>query len=204
MTLLYRNRTSDEAIFLQPLRELLAAHPERFALMECYSQGTPDFATQALPSALAQAAGGDLYICGPARFMADVEAAAVRVGFPVDRIASERFAADPEIELQAQPSATAPAASTEAAEVELRLSNAVHHLVCAPDRTLLDAALDAGLPVPHSCREGHCGACMVQLVAGTVDALPGAALSRRDRQKGYVLACRSRPTASKITVNYDG
>ena len=38
----------------------------------------------------------------------------------------------------------------------------------APDRPVLDAALDAGLNLPHSCKGGNCGACRVRLLAGEV------------------------------------
>ena len=201
-TLLYRNRTPSDAIFLESLYHLVAAHPGRFTLIESYSEGAPDFMTQVLPAALAEAVRGDLYVCGPARFMADVETTAISTGFPMDRIALERFTAEPQIEIQALLSATSHA-SAEVAQVEVRLDGADHHLVCAPGQTLLEALLAAGLPVPFSCQEGHCGACMVRLAIGTVDALPGAALSRRDRQKGYILACRARPTAAEIAVSYD-
>jgi 3-ketosteroid 9alpha-monooxygenase subunit B len=72
-----------------------------------------------------------------------------------------------------------------------------------PGRVLLESILSSGLTVPHSCKEGHCGACMVRLVHGEIDSLPCSALSRRDRQKGLILACRSKPTSPELELSYD-
>jgi naphthalene 1,2-dioxygenase ferredoxin reductase component len=61
--------------------------------------------------------------------------------------------------------------------------------------TILEAALDAGLPFPHNCRSGNCGSCKSRLLEGRVDMLPYAkdALNAAERSDGLVLACRARP-----------
>ncbi|MCW0182103.1 MAG: 2Fe-2S iron-sulfur cluster-binding protein [Zavarzinia sp.] len=67
---------------------------------------------------------------------------------------------------------------------------------CEAGDTLLRAGLRAGLGLPYECNAGGCGTCKVELVEGAVDNLwpeaPG--LSDRDRRKGRVLACQSRPS----------
>ncbi|MEG6510104.1 2Fe-2S iron-sulfur cluster binding domain-containing protein [Methyloligella sp. 2.7D] len=90
-----------------------------------------------------------------------------------------------------------------AAEVTARLNGEEHRFSCAAGDTLLDAALDAGVPAPCSCCEGHCGTCMVQLVEGTVIMEGALALSRRDKARGLILACQAVPTAPKIVLEYD-
>jgi CDP-4-dehydro-6-deoxyglucose reductase/ferredoxin-NAD(P)+ reductase (naphthalene dioxygenase ferredoxin-specific) len=61
-------------------------------------------------------------------------------------------------------------------------------------RTILDAALQAGVPYPHGCRTGECGACKTQLLSGDVsmEAYDEAALSASERDAGLILACRAR------------
>ena len=39
-------------------------------------------------------------------------------------------------------------------------------------QTILEAALAAGVPYPHGCRSGNCGACKSRLVAGDVEMSP--------------------------------
>ena len=63
------------------------------------------------------------------------------------------------------------------------------------DQTLLEAALEQGVPYPHGCRSGNCGACKSRLYAGSVEMEPYSdfALTGEERESGFVLACRSRP-----------
>lgn len=62
-------------------------------------------------------------------------------------------------------------------------------------RTILDAALVAGVPFPHSCRTGQCGNCKCRLLSGDVhQSLEGAdALTPEEQAEGLILACRSVP-----------
>jgi CDP-4-dehydro-6-deoxyglucose reductase/ferredoxin-NAD(P)+ reductase (naphthalene dioxygenase ferredoxin-specific) len=62
-------------------------------------------------------------------------------------------------------------------------------------RTILDAALAAGVPYPHGCRTGECGSCKSTLVAGEVEMsnYDEAVLSDDERAAGLVLACCARP-----------
>lgn len=62
-----------------------------------------------------------------------------------------------------------------------------------PGQTLLVAGLAAGIPLPHSCTLGGCGACRVRLDEGEVRMRTPHCLSVAERQAGYVLACVSHP-----------
>jgi toluene monooxygenase electron transfer component len=68
---------------------------------------------------------------------------------------------------------------------------------CAPDDTIVRAALRAGLGMPYECNVGSCGTCKLELVSGAVvPNWPQApALTERDRARRRVLGCQSRPTA---------
>ncbi len=63
------------------------------------------------------------------------------------------------------------------------------------DQTLLEAALEQGVPYPHGCRSGNCGACKSRLYAGRVEMEPYSdfALTEEEKESGFVLACRSHP-----------
>lgn len=78
------------------------------------------------------------------------------------------------------------------------------HCVPVPDgSTLLEAAEASGLALPCLCRQGTCGACAVLLIAGHVIMNDCAALSKRDRNAGLILACQAIPHSPQLTISYD-
>lgn len=85
----------------------------------------------------------------------------------------------------------------------LTLPQAERGLPVKEGQTILAAALEAGVPFPHSCASGRCGACKSLLVYG--DVVLGKhspfALTEEERGKGLILACRAEP-ASDITVTW--
>jgi CDP-4-dehydro-6-deoxyglucose reductase/ferredoxin-NAD(P)+ reductase (naphthalene dioxygenase ferredoxin-specific) len=64
-----------------------------------------------------------------------------------------------------------------------------------PGETVLEAALAQGVPYPHGCRSGNCGACKSVLEAGEVELAPYSdyALTHEERAQGLILACRAMP-----------
>lgn len=91
-----------------------------------------------------------------------------------------------------------------AAMVTVHIDGGEQSFACPVGDTILEAGLAAGLDLPFSCQEGHCGACMAVLVRGTVAMAEDTVLSRRDRQSGCILACQSQPTSADIVISYDG
>jgi len=83
---------------------------------------------------------------------------------------------------------------------KIALADSQEHFACAADDTIMRAALRAGIGMPYECNVGSCGTCKVELVSGAVASnWPQApALGERDRSRGRVLGCQSRPTADCV------
>ncbi|MFD7033664.1 2Fe-2S iron-sulfur cluster-binding protein [Streptomyces sp. NPDC059917] len=90
------------------------------------------------------------------------------------------------------------AAPQDARPEEVRLvtqDGAVIDVACAPGRSVLDAAADAGHLLPALCRKGTCGACCATVTSGAYDTdewSPQALGADRIRAGGTLL-CRTRP-----------
>jgi CDP-4-dehydro-6-deoxyglucose reductase, E3 len=68
-------------------------------------------------------------------------------------------------------------------------------------QAVLDAALAAGLNLPHSCKSGHCSSCRAHLVSGEIRYGNGRPLgiTAAEQAAGQVLLCQARPL-SDLTV----
>jgi CDP-4-dehydro-6-deoxyglucose reductase, E3 len=88
----------------------------------------------------------------------------------------------------------AAAGSRQGRSVRVRLSKSDRSFDVVSGESVLEAALRAGLNLPHSCKGGNCGACRARLIEGAV-AYPNGrplGLSQAEEGDGFVLLCQAR------------
>jgi uncharacterized 2Fe-2S/4Fe-4S cluster protein (DUF4445 family) len=70
-----------------------------------------------------------------------------------------------------------------------------------PETLLLEAAKQCGIEVDAPCGgKGSCGNCALQVIEGRLQNEESGILTRRERDQGFVLACRARIADSDATV----
>jgi 3-ketosteroid 9alpha-monooxygenase subunit B len=201
IVLVYANRDEQSVIFGGALRELAAKYPDRLTVVHWLESvlGLPSAA--ALANLMAPYASHDSYICGPGPFMEAAESALKNVGVPKQRVHIEVFRSldtDPFAAVVIEDDGDEPPAT---AVVEL--DGATHEVSWPRRAKLLDVLLDAGLDVPFSCREGHCGACACLKRSGRIGMEVNDVLEQSDLDEGLILACQARPQTDSVEVTYD-
>ena len=134
----------------------------------------------------------ETFVCGPSGYMDAVRPLLVELGSAGAHEESFVFAT--------APSARLARASTQQAGTAhvIDFSASGRTVVCEPGTTVLDAAYQAGLPVPSSCSEGMCGTCKSGLVSGEVEMNHAGGIRPKEIAAGKFLPCCSTPLTDLV------
>lgn len=216
-SLVYGNRRMSSVMFNEALQDLKDRYRDRLTLIHILSrqaqevdllQGRIDGdKVKAIIKALLPAASMDeVFICGPEAMIEATEKALIEAGVPESRVYTERFTSGPAqaAKIQADTDA-APLKQAAARDIALTivLDGKEHELHIGADEHVLDAALDAGLDLPFSCKAGVCCTCRAKVLSGAVVMDKNFTLEADEMAQGYVLSCQARATTRQLTVSFD-
>lgn len=195
--LFYANRAEGSVIFADALGTLSDRHSTRFELHHHLDE-THGIATPAsIESFLVGAGDCEFYICGPAPFMATVEAALLAAGVPAAHVHVERFQSGvPELTAEEE-------AATVTEEVTIELDRQKVTLPYRAGYTLMQMARSADMRPPSSCETGTCGTCIAQVTEGAARLLNNDVLDDDEIAEGYVVTCQALPTTRTVRVVYE-
>lgn len=210
--LFYGNRKQSTTMFIEDLYALKNRYPERLQLHFLFSQEEQEFpvmsgrldADKIRELYAAFCAGLDpdaAFVCGPDTMIKTVTDTLVELGLPPENVHAERFG------VPRKGSKTKPAVAKETAnqatvtvimdghkkEFEMRRA----------DENIVDAAADHGIDLPYSCKGGVCATCRCHLRDGEVTMASNYGLEPWEVEKGFILACQSRPVSDSVTLDYD-
>jgi ring-1,2-phenylacetyl-CoA epoxidase subunit PaaE len=217
VTLLYGNRRTGTMMFREELCGLKNAHLERFQWINVMSRERQE--ADVLNGRLDNRKGAQLnerlidirsfdefFLCGPEAMISEVSRGLRREGVDPAHVHYELFRASAQDAraVIARHEARAREYAGNVSEVRVRVGGReVAFELAADGENVLDAALDAGLDVPFSCKGGVCATCKAKLVEGEVDMDLNRALSAAEVSERYVLTCQAHPLTARVVLDYD-
>jgi ring-1,2-phenylacetyl-CoA epoxidase subunit PaaE len=217
-TLVYGNKRMASVMFNEALQDLKDRYPDRFTMLHILSRQSQEVdllqgrideeKVKAIAATLLPIASMDeVFVCGPEAMIESVEATLIALGLPAKRLYSERFAtahAAPKPQRPAGASGEVAHADTaKQVKLSLTLDGKLHELALGADEHVLDAALEAGLDLPFSCKAGVCSTCRCKVTAGSVVMDKNFTLEPEEVAQGYVLSCQARATSTQVAVDFD-
>lgn len=209
ISVIYSNKTYAKAIFKDELADLAKKFHGRLAVYHILTQeenppvDTPFFykgrlskmiTKKALKTILAELNyPTEYYLCGPFAFMQMVEESILALDPDNPTIYKEHFYI-PDEKREFDPS------NLQTRDVILQIEDEEQLLIVPGGKTILDAARDRGMTLPHSCTEGQCGTCRAFLVSGEVKLRRNHILTEDELKAGQILLCQAFPISDGITI----
>ncbi|MFD1142215.1 2Fe-2S iron-sulfur cluster-binding protein [Larkinella insperata] len=210
ITLLYANTDEQNIIFYRQLEALHNEHAERFQLIHLLSQPSDDWQKAGnirrgrlnnwllenmLPDLLRfERSRAQWYVCGPFAFMRMVQVTLVYAGIRLDAIKKENFVIEPVTR-------TPPPELARDHRILLRFRGTEYDIDVPAYKSILQAALDHGVPLPYSCKGGRCSSCAGRVRSGDVHMTINDVLTERDLRNGWILTCTGYPASEGLILD---
>lgn len=216
-TLIYGNRRMSSVMFNEALQDLKDRFPGRFTMIHILSQQAQEVdllqgridadKIKSIINALLPAKSMDeVFICGPEAMIEVTEKALIDSGVPANRVHSERFTTSASQAHKVQADIDASKEKTSSAKsvhMTILLDGKEHEVALSPDEHVLDAALNAGLDLPFSCKAGVCSTCRCKVTQGEVTMDKNFTLEADEMAQGFALSCQARAATQKLVISFD-
>ncbi len=210
VTLIYANKNEESTIFKKEIESIASSNPnlEVAYVFESPEQTMPELQTGIITIPRAKALfehykclnADEYFICGPAPMMENVKFTLEGMKIPKEKIHIEYFTAV----LDAVNKAESPTAANVKAKVKvMQYGIETEFDLETSGISILEAAIEAGVDAPFSCKGAVCCTCRAKVLEGKVKMDANFALTDEEVEEGFILTCQSHPITDNVVVDYD-
>ena len=209
--LFYGNRDREQAALAEELLGLKDRYLDRFALHFVMSREPQEieWLNGRLDARKVGMLAGKLFdprairqylVCGPGSMNADIGGALSALGVDAQHIRVEPYASAPAQAAMPAAHSANPGVTQVAVIMDGRRRT---FTMRTKEDTILDAAGEAGIDLPFSCKAGVCSTCRTKLVSGKVELAQNYALEDWELEQGFILACQAHAQTPELEITYD-
>lgn len=211
VTLIYGNRGFEHIIFRDEFERLKDQFMTRFSLLHVFSEEKignqiqdglldKEMIQRLYDLKIKDEGVDDVFVCGPHPCIIAVRDVFLEAGIDKHHIHFELFTSpDDDKKENATPTNTKVRSNVKVIlddeEMSLNLNS--------DGDSVLDAAINAGMDAPYSCKGGVCSTCRAKVLKGEVKMDKNYALEDEEVEAGYILTCQAHPISKELIVSYD-
>ncbi len=203
-TLIYGNKTLEEAIFIEDIKKLPLKSTVYFLSRETSDsmrEGriNKESLTLLIKENIELLKNDCFLICGPEEMIHSSRETLQFFGLAEEKIRFELF--------------TTPVKASEEKKTEAFDGSSTVTVIVDDDEatfelsgkgsSLLDATEEEGLDAPYSCRGGVCCSCKAKVIEGSASMDLNYSLSDQEIKDGYILTCQAHPTSEILKISFD-
>ncbi len=211
ITLIYANKNEDSVIFKKELEKLQEQYASALKIVYVYDE--PKEATENYLKGMVtvekvktlaekyidKKAATEVFICGPGPMMENVKTALEQQQIPKQNIHIEYFSSV----IEGGSETKEIGASVKSKVTVLQYGVSTEFDLAGNGMSILEAAIDAGVDAPFSCKGAVCCTCRAKVMEGKARMDANFALTESEVAEGYILTCQAHPLTEKLVIDYD-
>jgi ring-1,2-phenylacetyl-CoA epoxidase subunit PaaE len=214
VTLVYANRDEESTIFKSEIEKIASEFSDRFTLVSTFDnpKGTVTDLEKGLltldkikeiSSTYNLTTADEYFICGPGPLMENIKQALESLQINKEKIHIEYFSAVADAVSKAESTNNETGAPVNCDLTVMQYGYETHMKLNTKGLTILDAAIEAGVDAPFSCKGAVCCTCRAKVLEGKVKMDNNFALTDAEVEEGFILTCQAHPLTEKVVIDFD-
>jgi ring-1,2-phenylacetyl-CoA epoxidase subunit PaaE len=136
----------------------------------------------------------EYFICAPEGLMKSVQMGLNQLKIPAYKIKKESFGTN---------HSNTEATDTGARTLKIKYQQTEYDVLVNEGQTILNAANEANIDLPSSCKRGVCTACIAKCTSGKVTMNNNTTLNEQELNDNFILTCISYPLTDDVYIDFD-